>query len=123
MECNIINMFVSVCLYWLFGGFQINSRANHDDAVHSEVYSETSDGQSSELTRIYRAENDVDLKEFVTDVRTIKMERIAAAACLHGSVAFDLGPGSRRPEKTGHVSCNGSFSTHRLSPSEPGLHE
>jgi hypothetical protein len=43
MECNIIYMFVSVCLYWLFGGFQINSRANHDDAVHSEVYSETRD--------------------------------------------------------------------------------
>jgi hypothetical protein len=43
--------------------------AKHYD---SEVYSELCSSQIVELTRNFRAENDVDFAEFITDLRTIK---------------------------------------------------
>jgi hypothetical protein len=58
----------------LFGDFyQLPSvESKHYDVVNSEVFSEICDGQMLELTRNYRAENDVDFKEFITDLRIIK---------------------------------------------------
>ena len=61
-------------LYYLVF-YQLSSvEANHCDVVNSEVFSEIRDGQMLELTRNYRAENDVDFEEFITDLRIIKME-------------------------------------------------
>jgi hypothetical protein len=61
-------------LYYLVF-YQLPSvEANHYDVVNSEVFSEIRDGQMLELTRNYRAENDVDFEEFITDLRIIKME-------------------------------------------------
>jgi hypothetical protein len=45
---------------------------NHYDVFNSEVFSEICDGQMLELTRNYRAENDVDFAEFIADLRIIK---------------------------------------------------
>ena len=58
----------------LFGDFhQLPSvEAIHYDIVNSEVFSEICDGQMLELTRNYRAENDVDFEEFIKDLRIIK---------------------------------------------------
>ena len=58
----------------LFGDYnQLPSKeAIHYDILNSEVFSEICDGQMLELTRNYRAENDVDFKEFITDLRIIK---------------------------------------------------
>jgi hypothetical protein len=42
------------------------------DVVNSEVFSEICDGQMLELTRKYRAVNDVDFAEFIADLRIIK---------------------------------------------------
>jgi hypothetical protein len=58
----------------LFGDFyQLPSvESKHYDVVNSEVFSEICDGQMLELTRNYRAENDVDFKEFITDLRIVK---------------------------------------------------
>jgi hypothetical protein len=36
------------------------------------IFSEICDGQMLELTRNYRAENDVDFAEFIADLRVIK---------------------------------------------------
>ena len=46
--------------------------SNHYDVFNSEVFSEICDGQMLELTRNYRAENDVDFAEFIADLRIIK---------------------------------------------------
>jgi hypothetical protein len=58
----------------LFGDFyQLPSvETNHYDVVNSEVFAEICDGQMLELTRNYRAENDVDFAEFIADLRIIK---------------------------------------------------
>jgi hypothetical protein len=58
----------------LFGDYnQLPSvEAIHYDILNSEVFSEICDGQMLELTRNYRAENDVDFKEFITDLRIVK---------------------------------------------------
>ena len=58
----------------LFGDFyQLPSvESKHYDVVNSEVFSEICDGQMLELTRNYRAENDVDFAEFIADLRIIK---------------------------------------------------
>ena len=58
----------------LFGDFyQLPSvESKHYDVVNSEVFSEICDGQILELTRNYRAENDVDFAEFIADLRIIK---------------------------------------------------
>ena len=58
----------------LFGDFyQLPSvEANHYDVFNSELFAEICDGQMLELTRNYRAENDVDFAEFITDLRIIK---------------------------------------------------
>ena len=42
--------------------------------MNSELFSEICDGQMLELTRNYRAENDVDFAELVADLRIIKTE-------------------------------------------------
>ncbi len=57
----------------LFGDFyQLASvESKHYDVVNSEVFSEICDGQMLELTRNYRAENDVDFAEFIADLRII----------------------------------------------------
>jgi hypothetical protein len=44
----------------------------HYDILNSGVFSETCDGQMLELTRNNRAENDVDFKIFITDLRIVK---------------------------------------------------
>jgi hypothetical protein len=46
--------------------------ANHYDVLHSEVFSEICEGQMLELTRNYRAANDVDFAEFIADLSVIK---------------------------------------------------
>jgi len=58
----------------LFGDFyQLPSvESKHYDVVNSELFSEICDGQMLELTRNYRAENDVDFAEFIADLRIIK---------------------------------------------------
>ncbi len=58
----------------LFGDFyQLPSvESKHYDVVNSEVFSEICDCQMLELTRNYRAENDVDFAEFIADLRIIK---------------------------------------------------
>ena len=38
------------------------------------MFSEICDGQMLELTQNYRAENDVDFKEFITDLKIVKYE-------------------------------------------------
>ncbi len=49
---------------WYF--YQLPSvEANHYDVVNSEVFSEICGGQMLELTRNYRTENDVDLKNLL----------------------------------------------------------
>ena len=45
---------------------------NHYDVFNSDVFAEICDGQMLELIRNYRAENDVDFAEFITDLRIIK---------------------------------------------------
>jgi hypothetical protein len=47
-------------------------QANHYGIVNSDVFAEICDGQMIELTRNYRAENDVDFAEFIADLRIIK---------------------------------------------------
>ena len=58
----------------LFGDFyQLPSvESIHYDVLNSEVFAEICDGQMLELTRNWRAENDVDFKEFITDLRIVK---------------------------------------------------
>lgn len=58
----------------LFGDFnQLPSvESIHYDVINSEVFAEICDGQILELTRNWRAENDVDFKEFITDLRIVK---------------------------------------------------
>ena len=58
----------------MFGYFyQLPSvEAKHYDVINSEVFSEICNGQMLELTRNYRAENDVDFAEFTADSRIIK---------------------------------------------------
>jgi hypothetical protein len=46
--------------------------AKHYDVFNSELFAEICDGQMLELTRNYRAENDVDFAEFIADLRIIK---------------------------------------------------
>ncbi len=58
----------------LFGDFYqlLSVESKHYDVVNSEVFSEISDGRMLELKHNYRAENDVDLVEFIADKRIIK---------------------------------------------------
>ncbi len=65
-----INMVLSLFIWWFY---QLPSvEANHYDIVNSEVFAEICNGQMIESTRNYRAENDVDFKEFITDLRIVK---------------------------------------------------
>jgi hypothetical protein len=54
----------------LFGDFyQLPSvESKHYDVINSELFSEIWDSQMLELTRNYRAENDVDFAEFIADL-------------------------------------------------------
>jgi hypothetical protein len=58
----------------LFGDFfQLPSvEAKHYNVLQSEVFAEICSSQMLELTRNYRAENDVDFAEFIADLRIIK---------------------------------------------------
>ena len=61
----------------LFGGFyQLPSvEAKHYNVFNSELFAEICDGQMLELTRNYRAENDVGFAEFIADLRIVKKRR------------------------------------------------
>ncbi len=60
----------------MFGDFyqlpSVEAEANHYAVVHSKVFAEICDGRMLELTRNYRAENDVDFAEFIADLRIKK---------------------------------------------------
>ncbi len=66
-------------MFVLFGDFyqpitNLNQVLNQNDVVSGDIFSEICDGHMLELTRNYRAENDVDFKEFITDLRIKKTE-------------------------------------------------
>jgi hypothetical protein len=60
----------------LFGDFyqlpSVEANHYHIMKVNSEVFAKMCDSQMIELARNFRAENDVDFKEFITDVRKVK---------------------------------------------------
>jgi hypothetical protein len=60
---------MGLCLYYYYQLPSVESK--HYDVV-KEVFSEICDDQMLELTRNYRAENNVDFKEFITDSRIVK---------------------------------------------------
>ncbi len=67
--------------------------------VKSEVFAGICDGQMIESTRNYNAENDVDFKEFITDLRIVKMEVDQILKHMERLSVENLYVGRIRPKK------------------------
>ncbi len=70
-----INIYIwfQVCIIWWFLSIT-QCWAKPLWCFNSEVFAEICDGPMLELTRNYRAENDVDFAEFIADLKIVKIQ-------------------------------------------------